>query len=183
MVGGYTGRQTGKPQSVASSPCHCGRAADGCAGHWLRFLCRTLITSLRFLSDKAVLPCYVLEVPGSNLDTRLSGKIDVCAIYSHFVRDVALILFTNTFSSVHFIHEVYNVPGSSVGVVTSLRVHIPAVGRISSPKVQTYCGAHRATFFKSRPVVGPTESPFLSPDLLWGPSSHLFMSTGGSGPG
>jgi len=42
VVGGYTGRQTGKPQSVASSPCHCGRAADGCAGHWLRFFVSNL---------------------------------------------------------------------------------------------------------------------------------------------
>lgn len=158
MVGGYTGRQTGKPQSVASSPCHCGRAADGCAGHWLRFLCRTLITSLKFLSDKAVLPCYVREVLCSNLDTRLAGYIDVCAIYSQFIRDVAVIPFTNTFSSVHFIHEVYNVPGSSVGGVTSLRVQIPAVGRMSSPKVQTYSGAHRATFFKSRPVLALGEA-------------------------
>ena len=81
-------------------------------------------------------------------------------MYSQFVSDVAVVPFTNTFSYVHFIHEAYNVPGSSVGVVTSVRVQIPAVGRMSSPKVQTCSGAHRATFFKSKPVLGPTELPF-----------------------
>lgn len=71
--GRYSGRQTGKPQNAARSPLSL--RADGCAGHWLRFLCRTLITSLRFLPDKAVLPFYVLEVLGSSLDTRLAGLI------------------------------------------------------------------------------------------------------------
>lgn len=36
--------------------------------------------------------------------------------------------------------------GSSVRIVVSVRVQIPAVGRMSSPKVQTCSGVHRATF-------------------------------------
>ena len=77
MVGGYTGRPENRRNIASSSLCHCGqgRAADGCSGHWLRFLCRALIASLRFLSDKAVLPFYMLEVLGSDLDTRLAGFI------------------------------------------------------------------------------------------------------------
>jgi hypothetical protein len=145
----WAGTPAGRPENRRTqqeAPCYCGRAADGCAGHWLRFLCRTLITSLRFLSDKAVLPLYVLEVLGSSLDTRLAGLIlFFCAMYSQLVRDVALVPFTSTFSSFHFIH----VPGSSVGVVTSLRVQISVVGRLPSPIVQPGSWAHPATYLLS----------------------------------